>query len=217
MQLDIVSDTICPWCFIGKRRLERALAGRPDLKLDIRWRAFQLNPTMPAGGMDRATYVSTKFGGEDKAKAIYQRIAEAGSGEGIDFNFAAIKRTPNTLDSHRLIRWAGSADKQDQVVEALFRRYFLEGEDIGDHAVLTDTAREAGMDTNLVTQLLADGSDLELIRSEDETAREMGISGVPCFLIGEKYAVSGAQDASVFHQVFDMLARGDQTATAPAG
>ena len=207
MQIDRVSDTICPWCFIGKRKLERALESRADLIVDISWQPFQLNPHMPAEGMDRATYLATKFGGEERASQIYQAVTQAGRAAGIAFDFSAIKRTPSTLDSHRLIRWARSAEVQNQLVEVLFRRYFQEGADIGDHAVLIDAAREAGMDGELVADLLRRDADLELIRSEDALARQMGISGVPCFIIDRKYAISGAQDPPVFHQVFDLALR----------
>ena len=214
MRIDIVSDTICPWCFIGKRRLERALAQRPDIQFEIGWRPFQLNPDMPAEGMDRQTYVATKFGGDDRARQIYQRVRDAGAGDGIAFAFEKIARTPNTLDSHRLIRWAGSAGLQHQVVELLFRRYFLEGRDIGDRAVLTEVAAEAGMDAELVARLLDEGADLDLVREEDKVARDLGIQGVPCFILERKYAVSGAQDPEVFLQVFDRLQQ--ELAAAPA-
>lgn len=214
MRIDIVSDTICPWCFIGKRRLERALAQRPDIVFEIGWRPFQLNPDMPAEGMDRRTYVATKFGGDARASQIYQRVRDAGAGDGIDFAFEKIARTPNTLDSHRLIRWAGSAGLQHQVVELLFRRYFLEGRDIGDRAVLTEVAAEAGMDAELVARLLDEGADLDLVREEDKVARDLGIQGVPCFILERKYAVSGAQDPEVFLQVFDRLQQ--ELAAAPA-
>lgn len=214
MRIDIVSDTICPWCFIGKRRLERALAQRPDIQFEIGWRPFQLNPDMPAEGMDRRTYVATKFGGDDRARQIYQRVRDAGAGDGIAFAFEKIARTPNTLDSHRLIRWAGSAGLQHQVVELLFRRYFLEGGDIGDRAVLTAVAAEAGMDAELVARLLDEGADLDLVREEDKVARDLGIQGVPCFILERKYAVSGAQDPDVFLQVFDRVQ--EELAAAPA-
>lgn len=206
MQIDIVSDTICPWCFIGKRRLEKALAARSDIAFEVNWRPFQLNPDMPAGGMDRATYVERKFGGPEGAERIYRAIAEAGESEGIAFAFERIARTPNTVDSHRLIRWAGGAGAQDRVVELLFRRYFLDGADIGDAAVLADVAGEAGMDGDLVAELLKGDEDADKVRAEDVTARQMGITGVPCFLIERKYAVSGAQDPAVLLQAFALAA-----------
>jgi len=216
MRIDIVSDTICPWCFIGKRRLQRALTLRPDLPVEIGWRPFQLNPEMPPGGADRKEYLAQKFGGSNRARQIYNAIAEAGLEEGIEFDFDGIPRTPNTLASHRLIRWSASAGAQDRVVELLFRRYFLEGQDIGDHGVLRGIADAAGMDAELVGKLLAEDADLDLVRSEDKLARDMGIAGVPCFIVERKYAVSGAQEPAVFLQVFDLAARDGQPGEAAA-
>ena len=207
MLIDIVSDTICPWCFIGKRRLERALANRPDLDVRIGWRPFQLNPDMPSEGMDRQSYLAAKFGGEARAKRAYSPVIEAAEREGLGIDFDRIRRTPNTLASHRLIRWAATAELQHKVVEALFHRYFVQGEDIGDHAVLIEVATEAGMDVDLVTHLLAEGRDIELVRSEDRLAREMGIRGVPCFVFDRRYALSGAQDPEVILNVIDLAAR----------
>jgi predicted DsbA family dithiol-disulfide isomerase len=216
MRIDVVSDTICPWCFIGKRRLERALAQRPGIQVEIGWRPFQLNPDMPREGMNRAEYLTRKFGGEARARQIYRAVQEAGRQEGIAFAFERIARTPSSLASHRLIRWAGSAGRQDQVVELLFRRYFLEGGDIGNPDVLTEVARQAGMDAERIAKLLAGDADEEIVRQEDRLARELGINGVPCFVIERKYAVSGAQDPAVFLQVFDLAARGlAETAAAP--
>ncbi len=219
MQIDIVSDTICPWCYIGKRKLESALNDRPDIEVELGWRPFQLNPHMPAEGMDRAEYLRAKFGGEDRAAQIYDAVAQAGLAVGIEFAFDRVERTPSTLDSHRLIRWATTAGCQDAVVEELFRRYFLEGADIGDAGVLTSVAAAGGMDAGLVADLLAGDADLELIRREDAMARQMGINGVPCFIIDRKYAISGAQDAPVFHKVFDLALNESVIAeeAAPAG
>ena len=203
MRIDIVSDTICPWCFVGKRRLERAIAKRPGLSFEISWRPFQLNPDMPADGMDRDAYMAAKFGGTDQAGRFYQVIDKAGGGEGIDFAFVTMTRVPNTIDSHRLIRWAGSAGVQDAVVEALFREYFLESADIGKPEVLIRVAREAGMDADLVAGLLDGDADKKLVVDEDEMARAMGITGVPCFIIDQKYAVVGANEPSVLLDIFD--------------
>ncbi len=214
MLIDIVSDTVCPWCFIGKRRLERALAQRPGLAVEIGWRPFQLNPDMPEQGMDRQEYLALKFGGEERASRIYQTVRDAGAGEGIDFRFDLIRRTPNTLASHRLIRWAGSAGVQHDVVEQLFRRYFVEGADIGDPSVLVAVAEAAGMDAALVERLFAEGADAELVRAEDQVARDLGIQGVPCFIVDRKYAVSGAQDPEILLQVFDLAAQEAEAALA---
>lgn len=207
VNVDIISDTICPWCFIGKRRFERALAERPDVEVEVQWRTFQLNPDMPAGGMDRGDYLSHKFGGREQAQAVYANIRGAGTPEGISFDFDAIPRTPNTIDSHRLIRWAGSAGVQDAVVERLFERYFEQGGDIGDRDELIEVARHAGMDSNLVADLFERGEDVELVRKEDEAARAMGVNAVPCFVFAKKYVVFGAQEPDAFDELFDHMAR----------
>lgn len=217
MLIDIVSDTICPWCFIGKRRLERALAERPDLDVQIGWRPFQLNPDMPPEGMDRQAYLAAKFGGETRAKRTYAPVLAAAEGEGIAIDYDRIRKTPNTLASHRLIRWAAAYDAQYQVVEQLFRRYFLEGQDISDHTVLTQVARDAGMDADLVAVWLAEGRDIDIIRNEDKVAREMGIRGVPCFIFDRRYALSGAQDPEVILQVLDLAVKeARENASQPA-
>lgn len=215
ISIDIVSDTVCPWCFIGKRRLEKALAQRPDYEFQIGWRPFQLNPDLPAGGVDRRQYLSMKFGGPERAQRIYQAVEAAGAEEGIPFDFAAIRRQPNTFDSHRLIRWAASAGVQGAVVETLFRRYFLEGGDIGDRELLLDAARTGGMDAELTRELFERDADAELVREEEAMARRMGINGVPCFIIDRKYAVSGAQEPSVLVHVFDLTSQDDKDDDQP--
>ena len=205
MQLDIVSDTICPWCLIGKRRFEKALRQRPDLDLTITWHPFQLNPEMPAGGMDRREYLDRKFGGPEGAERIYEAVRAAGEAEGISFAFEEIERVPNTVDSHRLIHWANREGHQDAVVEDLFRRYFIDGEDIGDHAVLVGAAAEAGMDGEAIAARLSTDEDVERVRGAANEASRMGVSGVPCFIFEGRDAVSGAQDPAVFLQAFDSL------------
>ncbi len=202
IQIDIVSDAICPWCFIGKRRLEKALAERPDLQVEISWRPFQLNPDMPREGMERSAYVTAKFGSVERARQMYANVAAAGAGEGATIAYDLMQRTPNTLDAHRLIRWAGSAGVQDKVVEALFVRYFEQGADIGNHDTLVTVATEAGMDGAVVRDLLASDADLEAVQAEDAYARKLGIQGVPCFIIGGRYAVSGAQEPEAFIEIF---------------
>lgn len=213
MLIDIVSDTICPWCFIGKRKLEAAMQNRPDVQPEIGWRPFQLNPEMPRAGMSRDAYLAAKFGGADRAARIYETIRAAGAELGIPFRFDLIKRTPSTLDSHRLIRWATQEGLQDRVVEALFVAYFTQGADIGDADVLTRIAVENGMDPRVAGDRLRNDTDLDLVRQEDAMARSMGINGVPCFIIDRKYAVSGAQDVPVFHKVFDLAL--NETVPAP--
>jgi predicted DsbA family dithiol-disulfide isomerase len=206
MKIDIVSDTVCPWCFIGKRKLEKALAERPDMEVDITWRPFQLHPDMPIEGADRKEFIAKKFGSHERAKDLYENVRKAGETVDIPFDFSKIKRSPNTLDSHRLLRWSESAGCQDAMAEILFRRFFIDGEDLGDRSVLVAAAEEAGMDKDLVADLLEKGSDIETVSQEDLKAREMGISGVPFFIIDNKYALSGAQDPAAFLAAFDKIA-----------
>jgi predicted DsbA family dithiol-disulfide isomerase len=206
MQIDIVSDTVCPWCFVGKRRLERAFLLRPDMQFNIHWRAYRLDPSIPAGGVDRKEYLKAKFGNNPNRQAMTDALLAAGKSEDIAFNFDAIARTPNTLDSHRLIRWAGGAGLQNEIVERLFTAYFEDGRDIGNRDILVEIASDAGMDSALVADLLDQGEDRELIEREDALAHRMGISGVPTFIFENKYLVSGAQDAETLAQVMDKVA-----------
>jgi predicted DsbA family dithiol-disulfide isomerase len=212
IHIDIFSDTVCPWCLIGKRRLEAALAERPDLEVAVHWRAFQLNPTMPKEGMDRQTYLATKFGGPDNAEMVYQRIRNAGAEEAIDFAFEDIARTPNTIDSHRLIRWAAGQDRETETVEALFQAYFLRGENIGDRDVLVAAAKAAGMDPDEAAAFLASEALASEIEEEDRQARSLGIDGVPCFVFNGRHALAGAQPPKVLLQMLDMA---KQEAEAP--
>ncbi len=213
--IDIVSDVMCPWCYIGKKRLEKALGSLDDsIPVDVRWRPFQLAPTLPPEGKDRRQYLSEKFGGDGRAAKIYQAVREAGQYEGIAFDFEAIGKAPNTLDSHRLIRWAASGGEgaQDRVVTRLFQLYFEEGADLTDRRVLLDAARDAGLDASIVEALLAGDSDREAVQAEIAMASRMGVTGVPCFILNGKYAVMGAQDAGILadaiRQVSDAPARG---------
>lgn len=203
MRIDIVSDVVCPWCYVGKRRFEQALAARPGLDVEISWRAFQLNPDMPAGGMERESYLAAKFGSATRAETIYADITAAGAEEGIAFAFERITRTPNTIDAHRLIRLAGEHGVQDPVVEALFRCYFEQGADIGDPARLIEIGDEGGLDAEVTRAHLASGDGIEAVKAEDLQARRLGINGVPCFIIDRRYAISGAQAPDVFERIFD--------------
>jgi predicted DsbA family dithiol-disulfide isomerase len=205
MQIDIVSDTVCPWCFIGKRRLERALSQRPDMAFEISWRAYRLDAQVPPEGVDRKAYMRAKFGDNPQAKAMGDALRQAGAAEGIAFAFDSIEKRPNTTDSHRLIRWASSARMQGEVVERLFRAYFEQGRDIGSATVLTEIASEADMDAELVAQLLATDDDRELIEREDALAHEMGISGVPTFIFANKFLLQGAQDSEAIVRVIDKV------------
>jgi|SRR6185312_3672809 predicted DsbA family dithiol-disulfide isomerase len=205
MQIDIVSDTVCPWCFIGKRRLERALALRPDMEFDIRWRAYRLDPTIPPEGVDRKQYMQAKFGNNPNRQAMQDALKQAGDGEGIAFAFDKIARSPNTIDSHRLIRWAASAGVQNEVVERLFEAYFEEGRDIGNADVLVEIASDAGMDSATVADLLEQGADREIIENEDAMAHRLGITGVPTFIFQNKYLVSGAVDPEALLEIIDKV------------
>jgi len=216
MRLDVYSDTICPWCYIGKRRFERALAARPQANLSIRWRAFMLNPSMPPEGMDRRAYIQAKFGGAGRAQRLYQALASAGASVGLAFDFERLERTPNTLDSHRLLRYAAERGCQDAVVEGLFAAYFVEGRDIGDASVLVEVAAAAGLDGAVVRRRLAGDSDVEAVLAEDTLARHQGVTGVPCFIFNGRYMLSGAQEPEAFMQLFD-LAREDDAERLESG
>jgi predicted DsbA family dithiol-disulfide isomerase len=207
MQIDVISDTVCPWCFIGKRRLTRAMEMRPEIAFDVRWRPFQLESSVPKGGIAREAYLSAKFGAEGRLTDMHKLIAAEGEKEGIAFDFAAIARQPNTVDSHRLVRWAEATGVQDEVVERLFIAFFENGEDIGDIRVLADIADMSGMDGLEVARLLDTDTDAALVEREDRIAREMGVTGVPAFIFGGKLAVSGAREAPLLATVIDRAAQ----------
>jgi predicted DsbA family dithiol-disulfide isomerase len=192
VEIDVVSDVVCPWCFLGKRKLDAAMKQVPQFEYEVRWRPFQLDPTIPPEGKSRRDYMSAKFG-EEKIVAIHARLEEAGREDGIAFAFDKITRSPNTLDAHRLIRWAQGSGKQSDVVERLFSLYFCEGADIGDRTVLLRVAEQVGLDAETFARLYAEGVDIGTVREEISTAARMGISGVPFFIFNGKYAVSGAQ------------------------
>lgn len=209
VKVEIVSDVMCPWCFIGKRRLEAALRSLPaDIDVETVWKPFQLDPTLTKAGKDRRQYLEEKFGGPERADQVYTQIEQAGATEGIPFDFNAIKVSANTLDAHRLIRWAGAinAATQDRVVESLFRRYFSEGHSLGDDGVLADAAAEAGMDRVAVAARLASDDDRAEVSAEIALAQRMGVTGVPCFILDGRYAVAGAQEARVLASAIAQVA-----------
>ena len=205
VKLDILSDPICPWCMIGKANLDRALEAHPDHPFEIEWHPFQLNPDMPPGGMDRREYLETKFGGRENAVRFYAQIDEAAKAAGLDLDFGGIARTPSTLDAHRMIHWAGLEGRQTPMVDALFRAYFKEGRDIGDHTVLLDLAEAAGLDRAMTERLLTSDADREDIRARDAHARARGVSGVPTFVVGQQHVVPGAQPVALWEQVIGEL------------
>ena len=192
--LDVVSDVMCPWCYIGKRRLERAVAAMATTAVDVRWRPFQLDANIPRGGIPREEYLARKFGSAEKIKEIQGPVIAAGALEGIDFRFDLIRRSPNTIDAHRLLRWAHGEGLQGAVSERLFQLYFLEGADVGDGEVLVSAARDCGMKADLVGELLSSDAERDLVEEEIAQASRMGVTGVPTFVIGGRYAVVGAQD-----------------------
>lgn len=205
VKLDIISDPICPWCYIGKTLLDRALAQRPDHPFVIEWHPFQLNPDMPRGGMDRRAYLEAKFGDREQAVAAYAPVLEKAEAAGLTLNFEAMQRTPSTLDAHRLIHWAGIEGKQNAAVMALFAAYFTHGRDIGDAEVLADIADGLGMDAAVVAKLLATDADADDIAARDAQFREMGVSSVPTFIVAGQHAVPGAQDTDLWLKVMDEI------------
>jgi predicted DsbA family dithiol-disulfide isomerase len=206
-QIDVISDVVCPWCFIGKRNLERALETwqekHPDETPVVRWHPFQLNPQLPAGGVPRKQYLENKFGGPERAKEIYARVSAAGKRAGIDFAFDNIQVQPNTIDAHRLIHYAGEQDKQDAMAEVIFRRYFVEGVDLSDKETLADIAQQAGMDRDEAAAYLAGDADRALIEEQDRRARAIGVEGVPFFIFNQRLALSGAQPPEVIVEAME--------------
>lgn len=207
-RIDIVSDAICPWCFIGKRQLERALSTLEGegLRFSVHWNPFQLNPDMPKEGRERAAYRAWKFGGAERAQAADARVAEAAERVGLPFRMDLQQRTPNTLDAHRLIWFAGQKQAQDAVMEAVFTAYFLQGRDIGDRAVLADCAGQAGLDRDEAAQFLAGDLAAREMLAADQAAREAGVSGVPSFFLDGYGLFSGAMPAE---QIMEALRKGN--------
>ena len=205
IKLDIISDVVCPWCYVGKAYLDRALEARPDHPFAIEWHPFQLNPDMPAGGMARQDYLELKFGGREGAVRAYAPLVDHAAAAGVALNHDLIRTTPNSLDAHRLIHWAGLEGRQTPVVSTLFRAYWSEGRDIGDAAVLADIAGQAGLDRAMTLRLLSSDADREDIRARDAHARARGVSGVPTFIIAERHAVQGAQPVRTWLKIIDEL------------
>jgi predicted DsbA family dithiol-disulfide isomerase len=215
LTIDIVSDVVCPWCYLGEKRLEAVLADEPR-PVAVRWRPYQLDPTIPEGGLDRAEYMAKKFGKSGRLQAAHDNLVRLGAEVGLPFAFDKIKRAPNTLDAHRVIRWASSAGVQGKVVDRLFKAYFVEGRDIGDRGVLIDIAGECGLDPKLVEELLAEGADVDVVREEIAQAQAIGVSGVPFFIFAGRLGVPGAQEPSVLRRAIAQARQAAQEAAKEA-
>jgi len=211
VRIDVVSDVVCPWCFIGKRRLEKALALNPDIPVEVHWRPYFLNDWIPREGISREQYLTTKFGSPERYKGIAQRVSAAAAAEGLTYAIDKISRQPNTLDAHRLIRWAGGIGKAADMKQKLMDLYFTEGADLTNHAVLVQAAADIGLDAEDIRAALASDKDVAEVEGEALSAKEAGIEGVPCFIFGGKFAVSGAQAPEY---LADAIARVAQAADA---
>ena len=214
LPIDMVSDVVCPWCFIGKRRLEKAIALKPDIAVEVRFRPFFLNPWVPREGMSREEYLTTKFGSPERYRAIAQRVAQAAAAEGLSYVLDGIKRQPNTLDCHRLILWAGEAGEAARMKQRLMDIYFTEGGDLTDREVLAQAAAACGLDGERVRARLAGDEDVERVEREANSAKDAGIDGVPCFIFGGLLAVSGAQAPEHLAQAIERAA--NESAKRPA-
>lgn len=206
LAVDVVSDVVCPWCYLGKRRLEAAAKLVPEIPLQIRWRPFQLDPTIPPNGIPRSEYIQRKFGSPDALDRPNAQLAKAGAEVGIPYAFDKIKRSPNTIDAHRLVRWAAASGHEDAMVERLFRLYFVEGGDVGDHAVLVKAATEVGLDAATVAADLATDRDRDIVQREIANISAAGVTGVPCFILDTRAAVMGAQAAEVLASAIRQVA-----------
>ena len=206
LNVEVVHDLVCPWCYLGTRRLIRTLRRRPDLLVDLVWRPFLLNPDMPRLGMARSDYVVRKFGGEDRARRLYGSIADIGRAEGVPFRFDRVRRTPSSVDAHRLVRWAARFGRADELVEALFAAHFADGRDIGDLGMLTAIAASCGLDPAAAHAMLAGEAELEGVHAENLRAHRLGINGVPCFVVGGRHAIAGAQEPEVIERLLDVAA-----------
>lgn len=212
IEIDVIFDTVCPWCYIGKRRLERALEMRPEGEVSLCWRPFLLNPEMPPEGIDRQMYLVKKFGSEARVRRIYGAIAEAGETVEIDFAFDRIDKTPNSIDSHRLIRFAEAEGLGEPAVEATFQAFFLDGRDIGDRGVLLDIATGLGLDPGTVGEHLGSDLDVAQVHEENAQAHRLGINGVPAYLFGGRMVISGAQEPAVLARMIDAARAGTMPA-----
>jgi predicted DsbA family dithiol-disulfide isomerase len=210
VNIDVVSDVVCPWCYLGKARLDQAIANvANDILVTVNWRPYQLNPDLPPDGVDHKAHLAAKLGGQAAVDRAHEMLAGLGEQDGIAFDFDAVKISPNTLDAHRLIRWAltEGGDTQNEVAALLFKANFEQGRNIGDHTVLLDIAAEAGLDRTVIAALLASDADKDAVSEEIEMARDMGVTGVPCFIVDSKYAVMGAQSVEVLEDALRDIAK----------
>jgi predicted DsbA family dithiol-disulfide isomerase len=212
MRINVISDTVCPWCFIGKRRLEQALALRPHIEPQIVWSAFLLNPEIPPEGLDRSNYLIRKFGSENRVRRVYGAIADTGLSVEIDFAFDRIDRTPNSIDAHRVIRKAQDIGKASDVVEALFQAFFVEGRDIGDKSLLGDIGERFGIEKPHLINYLDSDDDISEVYDENARAHRLGINGVPAFVFNEDWVISGAQEPQVLARMLDAAVAQDNAA-----
>ena len=208
--IEIVYDLVCPWCYLGVRRLFRTMRRRPDLGFELCWRPFLLNPDMPRAGMARADYVIRKFGGEDRARRLYASIMEIGAAEDVAFRFDRIRKTPSSVDAHRLVRWAAGRDRGSDLAEMLFAAHFAEGLDIGDHNTLAALASSSGLDGAGALRFLRSEQDVDAVHADNLRAHRLGINGVPCFVVGGRHAVAGAQEPEVLERLLDVAALDDE-------
>ncbi len=206
LAVEVVHDLVCPWCYLGARRLFRTLVRRPDLLVDVSWRPFLLNPDMPRSGMSRSDYVMRKFGGEERARRLYASITEIGRAEGMMFRFDRVRRTPSSVDAHRLVRWAASFGRADELVEALFAAHFSDGRDIGDPGVLSAIAASCGLRPMAARSFLASATDVDAVHADNLRAHRLGINGVPCFVVSGMHAIAGAQEPEVIERLLDVAA-----------
>lgn len=207
IRLDIISDIACPWCYVGKAYLDRALEARPDHPFAIEWHPFQLNPELPLTGVDRRLYMEAKFGGKDGAVRAHLPLLEHAAAAGVELNLDRIGRQPNTLDAHRLIHWAGLEGRQTPMVAALFRAFWRDGRDLTDPETLVDIAAGAGLDEAVIRRLLGSDADAEDIRARDAHSRERGVNAVPAFIIADRHVLQGAQPTGIWTGIIDDIAR----------
>ncbi|WP_237151674.1 DsbA family oxidoreductase [Oryzibacter oryziterrae] len=206
LHLDVIVDVVCPWCFLGKRRLDAAMEELPDIDFSIAYRPYQLDPNLPKAGAERQAYMRGKFPDRNALDEAHARLTDMGRDVGIAYAFDAIPTVPNTLDAHRLIRWAQEAQLGDEMVEHLFKLYFEDAADLTQQDVLIAAAETVGLDEDEVTMKLDDGADVEIVKADIAHASALGISGVPCIIVDRKFAISGAQSSDILVQAFGKIA-----------